>query len=368
MNTARNTPQEPARPRPRPRRSVIGWFVAGIGALIAAVAAVFLTRGRLWDTRATTASAAFAAPEDMVAHPGLRYATQPGQGGVVDVYTPRGPGPFPVLLWTFGSGWTSDQGNRHGDRIARALVPHGYAVAAFSVRNSGQGKFPSHVQDAKAAVRWLRGHARILQLDPQRMAIGGNSSGGWIAMMTATTNGDPEFEGLVGQDWGVDSRVQAAVNFFAPVDFLDMDGQMLPGACADFNKGLGISNCHSDDRGFESRMLGVPVRSDAALVRKASPRTHVTHDSPPTLIVHGTRDMVVPHQQSMELYRTLVEHDVSSIYYEVHGGGHVVDLARDNNVATAQVHRHHVPESAAREHFTWEAVAAFLDAEMPGRG
>lgn len=359
-----------SRRRPRtsggsvPRRRVLGW---GIGAVVAAVFAWLAMLGHRWFQREVVGVGPrrIASREDMTVFTGFRYAQQAGEGGVMDVYVPCGDGPFPVLMWTFGSGWTSDRGNIGGERIAEAMIPHGYAVAAFSIRNSGQGRFPSHVHDAKAAVRWLRDYAGDLKLDRERIAMGGNSSGGWIAMMTGVTAGLPRFEGQVGGVWDRPSDVQAVVNFFAPIDFLAMDGQMLPGACESFNEGLGITECHSDADGFESRMLGVPVQQAPQLVHEASPRTYVGPRTPPTLIVHGTRDTVVPHQQSRDLYDDLVRADVPSIFYEVHGAGHVVDLTRDTSVTTSTVHHHRVPLAGRRLHFSWDAVAAFLDEQMP---
>lgn len=359
-----------SRRRPRtsggsvPRRRVLGW---GIGAVVAAVFAWLAMLGHRWFQREVVGVGPrrIASREDMTVFTGFRYTQQAGEGGVMDVYVPRGDGPFPVLMWTFGSGWTSDRGNIGGERIAEAMIPHGYAVAAFSIRNSGQGRFPSHVHDAKAAVRWLRDYAGDLKLDRERIAMGGNSSGGWIAMMTGVTAGLPRFEGQVGGVWDRPSDVQAVVNFFAPIDFLAMDGQMLPGACESFNEGLGITECHSDADGFESRMLGVPVQQAPQLVHEASPRTYVGPRTPPTLIVHGTRDTVVPHQQSRDLYDDLVRADVPSILYEVHGAGHVVDLTRDTAVTTSTVHHHRVPLAGRRLHFSWDAVAAFLDEQMP---
>ena len=346
------------------RRRVLGW---GLGALAAAVLAWLGVLVHRWFQRDIVGIGPrqIASRQDMTVFSGFRYARQAGQGGVIDVYVPRGEGPFPVLMWTYGSGWTSDRGNLGGERIAEAMVPHGYAVAAFSIRNSGQGRFPSHVHDAKAAVRWLRAYAADLRLDRERIAMGGNSSGGWIAMMTGVTAGLPRFEGQVGEVWDRPSDVQAVVNFFAPIDFLTMDGQMLPGACESFNEGLGITECHSDADGFESRMLGVPVKESPQLVREASPRTYVGPRTPPTLIVHGTRDTVVPHQQSRELYEILAAADVPSVFYEVHGAGHVVDLTRDTAVTTSTVHHHRVPLGGRRHHFSWDAVAAFLDTQMP---
>jgi len=76
--------------------------------------------------------------------------------------------------------------------------PHGFAVAAVAVRSSSQATFPAQVHDGKAAVRWLRAHARRYHLDPGRFAAMGNSSGGWLAAMLGDTGGVARLEGDLG--------------------------------------------------------------------------------------------------------------------------------------------------------------------------
>ena len=161
---------------------------------------------------------------------GHTYAALPGRAGRIDVYRPPGQGPFPVLVWNAGSGWRSDRGYSDGADVARGLVPHGYAVAAFSVRSSKQGTFPAQVEDATAAVRWVRRNAPGLQLDAGRVAVAGSSSGGWNALMAGLTGGqDLDREqvpppGREVPDGGhaipEEDRVQAIVDFFGPTDFL----------------------------------------------------------------------------------------------------------------------------------------------------
>ena len=83
-------------------------------------------------------------------------------------------------------------------------------------------KFPGQVHDIKAAIRWLRANAGTYNLDPNHIAIMGDSSGGWTSAMAALTGDAPELEGSVGTT-GVSSAVQAAVAFYPPTDFLSMD-------------------------------------------------------------------------------------------------------------------------------------------------
>lgn len=293
---------------------------------------------------------------------GERYAALPGRAGTMDLFIPAtGSGPFPVVMWTSGSGWTSDQGNVGGESVASYLLAQGYAVASFSVRSSDQAVFPAQVHDAKAAVRWVRANAGRFGLDPDRIAASGNSSGGWIATMLGVTGGHPQLEGTVGVQ-GPSSHVDAVVNFFAPTDFLQINRHMIPGACEEFNRAHRLTDCHDDPHAYESRLLGASILTHPHLVTAASPLTYVDPEDPPTLIAHGTRDMVVPEHQSHLLFTAMEAAGTPVAYYEVHGAGHDTGFARGNREMTTVVRSAHLdPEPPQHEQLSWTVIARFLD-------
>lgn len=301
-------------------------------------------------------------PREAHATLGLEYAELPGHAGTLDLFVPtRGEGPYPVVLWSQGSGWTSDRGNLGGESVAENLVRRGYAVALFSVRSSGQAVFPAQVHDAKAAVRYIRARADDLNLDAGRIAAAGNSSGGWIATMLGVTGDEPALEGDVGVT-GVSSRVHAVVDFFAPTDFLTITSQMLPGACERFNESYQVTGCHDDAQAFESRMIGAWTLQHPDLARAASPLSYVDAGDPPTLITHGTEDWVVPPGQSVQLYDALASAGVPTAYYEVDDVGHGIDYAASASALDTVVDSAHLhPAPAADEQLTWDVIADFLD-------
>ena len=99
----------------------------------------------------------------------------------------------------------------------------GYAVASINYRLSGEAKYPAQINDAKAAVRFLRANAAQYKLNPDKFAAFGASAGGNLAALLGTTCGVKELEGEDLGNAGVSSCVQAVVDWFGPIDFLAMD-------------------------------------------------------------------------------------------------------------------------------------------------
>ena len=215
------------------------------------------------------------------------------RGHLLDLYLPETSRDVrrPVLIWTGGSAWMADNGKDSAGPIAEVFTARGYAVAGVSIRSSSQAIFPAQVHDIKAAIRWLRAHAREYRLDPHRFAIIGDSSGGWTTAMAALTGDVRALEGRVGVTRG-SSRVQAAVAFYPPTDFLQMDEQMLPGACEAFNELLGIENCHNDPLSPESRLVGCPIQTCPRAVQRANPINYISRADPPMMILHGQADLL----------------------------------------------------------------------------
>ena len=110
------------------------------------------------------------------------------------LFRPPGDGPFPVVLDLHGGAWT--MGNPSDcypcdDVLAAA----GIAAAALDFRHAGDG-YPSSLIDINYAVRWLKAHAEDLRIDPGRIGIVGQSSGGHLAMLTAMRPHEPRYTSI----------------------------------------------------------------------------------------------------------------------------------------------------------------------------
>jgi len=230
----------------------------------------------------------------------------------LDLYLPETGGPFPPILWIHGGAYRS--GSKSGIWYKPILdqTGRGYAVASIDYRLSGVAKFPALVQDAKAAVRWLRANAARYNLKADRIVAAGESAGGYQAVMLGVSGGVAELEGASGNP-KESSRIQGVIDFFGPTDFLTMDD--------------GASSCktplaHRAPDSPESLLVGCNLTDCPDKAKAASPLTYVGRDAPPFLILHGTADCSVPHSQSQRLYDALRAAGVKADLRLLPGVGH----------------------------------------------
>lgn len=213
---------------------------------------------------------------------GVQFGTGGGRPLLADVFTPPGGAPTgaPGVVIVHGGGW------REGDRTQLRsygiqLARRGFVAAAIEYRLLGESPWPAQIHDVKAAVRWMRANAAALGVDPERIAITGNSAGGHLSLLAAATPAVSALEGDGGHA-GVSSAVAATIAFYPVVRFVDDDGRPDVGAF----------------------LFDEDPSPDA--VATGSPITHVRADFPPTMLIHGTSDEVVPPRHSTEMYDALI--------------------------------------------------------------
>ncbi|MBM7786745.1 alpha/beta hydrolase [Tenggerimyces flavus] len=216
----------------------------------------------------------------------------------LDLLLPRPANQAPAVVYLHGGGW------RNGERsaglhpwVGPLLAAHGFVVANVTYRLSGRAPFPAQLDDVRAAVRWLRANASTYGIDPDRIGAMGDSAGGQLALLLAST-----------------AEVQAVVARCAPTDFaaMPLDGE--------------------DE--YLTPLFGGPRDATAELRRQASPLTHVHAGVPPTLLVHGELDETVPVEQVQRFADALRAHEVDVTFHLIEGVFHNlrddVDLAWGN--------------------------------------
>lgn len=253
-----------------------------------------------------------AVPAGVRAYRDLAYVANAHPHQKLDLYVPeKGDGPFPLIVWIHGGGWID--GDKNGcPPLNSGFVERGYAAASLDYRLSGDAIFPAQIDDCKAAIRWLRAHAKEYRLDPAHIGVWGASAGGHLVALLGTSGDVGEFD--TGENLGQSSRVQAVGDFFGPTDFVQMDAHAVKGTPL----------IHDSANSPEAKLVGglIQDKAFAAKVQSANPVRYVTKDDPPFLIVHGDHDPLVPHHQSELLYEALVKTGIPVRFITVNGGGH----------------------------------------------
>ncbi len=252
------------------------------------------------------------------------YGRKHGVALTMEVFVPESPKGLGCILAISG-GWVSHRG-RFAHPLFTGMINQflesGYTV--FAVVHGSQPKYtiPEILEDMHRAVRFIRYHAKQYGVDPDRLGITGGSAGGHLSLMQATAGlpADAEEEDPVDRE---SSRVAAVACFFPPTDFLNY-GQ--PGEIA-LGRGI-LKNFRApfDFHEFDSEIRSyVPVRDVARILelgREISPITHVSDDDPPTLIIHGDADKLVPIQQSQLIVERLQQAGVQAKLVVREGGAH----------------------------------------------
>jgi acetyl esterase/lipase len=243
----------------------------------------------------------------------LTYATHDGVDLQGDLYIPAGQGPFPLIVNVHGGYW------RRGSRNTFSywgpyLAERGYAGLTISYRLTKPGKstFPGVVSDVRAAVQFMRGQAKDFRIDPNRIALWGNSAGAHLAALVALAGDSPLFAGAYPQDphHAQSTKVKVLIGVYGIYDLLAQWKHSQIG-----NPG---------DNLVES-MLGVSPMQDRRLYFDASPISYTTiaNNKTAVYLAWGTEDDVVDYRtQSLEFLLALKQANFTARPCVVHGAPH----------------------------------------------
>lgn len=247
-------------------------------------------------------SAALADAPGVASQTDVVYKTVKGGDLKLDVVRPaKGEGPFPAVIVIHGGAWRA--GNKRDVRSALdELAQRGYVGISPQYRFCPKETFPAQVHDVKAAVRWVKAHAKEYRIDTERVGAMGFSAGGHLALMLGLTGPD---DGLEGDrpEGAPDSRVHAVVNYFGPTD-------------------LGAADIPEISKPLVKDFLGGTPAEKPKEAAQASPLTYVSKGDAPVLTFQGTRDPLVPHTQATKLVDAMTSANVPGRLELLVGAGH----------------------------------------------
>jgi acetyl esterase/lipase len=230
----------------------------------------------------------------------------------LDLWLPQNSGgPVPLVVYIHGGAWR--EGTQYRPPFRPRLFDEGIGIAAITYRFSHEAPFPAMLHDCRTAVRWLRAHAAVFNIDPQRFALWGISAGGHLASLMGVTQG---LAALEGSDPWVDqsSAVVAVCNWCGPTDLPRAMIDPVPGA---------------EMRTLVPQVIGGPIETHREVALAASPLHHVrtrgARGLPPFLIVQGARDDLVPDYHATSFHDALREAGADSELLFLPEVGHSLD-------------------------------------------
>jgi len=248
-------------------------------------------------TWATTAASSFQAQSN------LTYLVVDGHESKLDVFRRRGPGEAePTLIYIHGGGWTSGH-KEDGLMYTLPWLEMGWNVVNVEYRLGGVAPAPGAVEDCLCALRWIGAHAAAYRIDPARLVVMGDSSGGHLALMT----------GMVPAGSGLDKPCNPTGDAAAP-------------KVAGIVNWYGITDVSALLDGPDRRAYAVDWLAKSAnrdeIAGRVSPVAWVRTDLPPIITIHGDSDPTVPYSQAVKLRDALNAVHARNEFITIPGGKH----------------------------------------------
>jgi acetyl esterase/lipase len=229
----------------------------------------------------------------------------------LDAYLPKGQGPFPAVIIAHGGGWEAGDKVTYVTPLFEPLARNGFAWFSIDYRLTPQYRHQDQIQDLREAVRFVRAYEKTFRIDPDRIAIIGESASGQMAALLATRNGKRSnqpgrrriaLEGNLENDTG--AEFAAAVSFYGVYDFEAMIGELTP-------------------RSIPSRLFGITSidNESRATLRRHSPLHNTRENIAPLLLVCGTKDGLFAQHNAFanELVKAGAGFDVITLEGAPHG-------------------------------------------------
>jgi acetyl esterase/lipase len=238
-----------------------------------------------------------------------------GPGGVrqqLDIYRPTNipEKGCPVVLQIHGGAWILGDKAQQALPLMNLLASKGWICVAANYRLSPSVGFPTHLEDCKAALCWIRQHGREYGMDPDFVAVTGGSAGGHLAALMGLTANRPE---LQPEHPETDTSVQACIPFYGLYDFLVRYEQ------------------HPNRRAYESfargRIMHESKEENPELWDLASPIVQVHQEAPPFMVIHGELDSLVGVNEGRIFSQKLREASNNPvIFLELPGAEHAFEI------------------------------------------
>ena len=244
----------------------------------------------------------------------VEYTHPGGKPVLLDLHVPDGPGPFPAAILIHGGGFDGGSKSTNVRPLFDVLANAGIAWFSIDYRMAPEFRFPQAIEDVNSAIRWVKANAAEYHVDVSKIAIIGESAGGFLVNYAATHE-TPE------------TRVAAGVDFYGPVDY---------GKLAELRRDhperfdMATINRHAANGGG-IHFFGAEQLDEAGLakLRAVSPILAVHKGMAPFLCIHGNKDDQVAYEQSPAMCDAMHQVGAGCELITIQGGGHGMGGWRD---------------------------------------
>ena len=234
------------------------------------------------------------------------YGHKDGMALTFDVLKPKANANGAAVIFMVSGGWVSSFSPPQQMAVRfQALLDKGFTVIMLRHGSSPKYVIPEIVADVRRGVRFIRHNAKQWGVDPNRLGVFGGSAGGHLSLVigTASDNGDPNAK----EDFMRESdRVASVVAYFPPVDLRPL--------------ARGIRTAPLAEGAKPDRFPALNFEKEKA--PDYSPIVHVSSDDPPTLLIHGDKDELVPMSNSKIIYDAFQQNKVKTDLIIIPGAGH----------------------------------------------
>lgn len=221
----------------------------------------------------------------------------------LDIYLPKGVAKPPLMIWIHGGGMMFGNENtiKYDDsaKLLEALIKNGIAVASVNYRLATKVPYPVSGQDVKTAIRYLRANATKYGYNPKKFAVGGDSAGGYLALMAAMTGNQKSlFDDPADPNLKTSASVSAVFDLFGNANILTMTENKIKYPCQDKN-----DFAYGTDPKMSLWFGDVTLPENKERVDSANlyPFLAKNKSLPSFFIIHGTADCSVSQYDSIEL-------------------------------------------------------------------
>jgi len=240
----------------------------------------------------------------------VKYITRDGMDLTLQIIEPKfGSGKMPCIVYIQGSAWMKQNVYENLPQLVE-FAKRGYVIAIVEYRPSSVAKFPAQLQDTKTAIRFMRANASAFHVDVDNLFVWGDSSGGHTSLMVGLTQNNPELDTKDLNEYPI--NVNAVVDFYGPTDITQMNYE--PSTWD-----------HMSSKSPEGLLLGgknvLESKTDAAAT---NPINYVNdpRNVAPILIMHGSKDRLVPFKQSVLMADALESKGYRYQFYQLKGADH----------------------------------------------